>query len=143
MSNPLQIGITGGIGSGKTLVSKIFACLGIPVYDADSHAKELMTTDGILVSAIKKEFGDLAYNPDGSLDRVYLAQNVFHDQQKLDKLNSLVHPRVKHNYDAWVNRCKEYRQNMFCLEFPRTLAPKEIMVLVEPIRCGFLSCNVS
>ncbi|HXR79934.1 MAG TPA: dephospho-CoA kinase, partial [Saprospiraceae bacterium] len=62
MKTPLQIGITGGIGSGKSLVCKIFQCLGIWVYDADSHAKELMTTDGILVSEIKKEFGVLSYN---------------------------------------------------------------------------------
>jgi dephospho-CoA kinase len=97
----LQIGITGGIGSGKSLVSKIFSALGIPVYDADSHAKALMTTDGILVSQIKKEFGDLSYE-DGSLNRTYLANHVFHDQQKLEKLNSLVHPRVAWHYKNWV-----------------------------------------
>ena len=62
---PLQIGITGGIGAGKSLISKIFNALGIPSYDADSRAKRLMTTDGILVDAIKKEFGTLSYHPDG------------------------------------------------------------------------------
>jgi dephospho-CoA kinase len=96
----LQIGITGGIGSGKSLVSKIFSALGIPIYDADSHAKELMTTDGILISQIKKEFGDLSYE-DGSLNRAYLANHVFHDEQKLEKLNSLVHPRVALHYQNW------------------------------------------
>ncbi|MFD1002482.1 dephospho-CoA kinase [Ohtaekwangia kribbensis] len=104
MSNPLQIGITGGIGSGKTLVSKIFACLGIPVYDADSHAKELMTTDGILVSQIKKEFGDLSYLSDGTLNRKYLSEVVFNKQERLDVLNKLVHPRVGENYTQWVKR---------------------------------------
>lgn len=104
MSNPLQIGITGGIGSGKTLVSKIFACLGIPVYDADSHAKELMTTDGILVSQIKKEFGDLSYLSDGTLNRKYLSEVVFNTQERLDVLNKLVHPRVGENYTQWVKR---------------------------------------
>lgn len=104
MSNPLQIGITGGIGSGKTLVSKIFACLGIPVYDADSHAKELMTTDGILVSQIKKEFGDLSYLSDGTLNRKYLSEVVFNNQERLDVLNKLVHPRVGENYTQWVKR---------------------------------------
>ncbi len=104
MSNPLQIGITGGIGSGKTLVSKIFACLGIPVYDADSHAKELMTTDGILVSQIKKEFGDLSYLSDGTLNRKYLSEVVFNKQDRLDVLNKLVHPRVGENYTQWVKR---------------------------------------
>jgi dephospho-CoA kinase len=105
---PLQIGITGSIGSGKSLVCRIFHQLGAPVYDADSHAKNLMTTDGILVSAIKKEFGDLAYNRDGSLNRVYMANHVFHDQQKLDILNSLVHPRVFDDYLQWTAPHHQY-----------------------------------
>ena len=102
MKAPLQIGITGGIGSGKSLVCKIFGKLGVPVYDADSHAKALMTTDGILVSQIKKEFGDLSYHPDGALNRKWLADHVFADEQKLEKLNGLVHPRVALDYEAWV-----------------------------------------
>jgi dephospho-CoA kinase len=104
---PLQIGITGGIGTGKTLVTKIFACLGIPVYDADSHAKELMTTDGILISQIKKEFGDLSYLSDGTLNRKYLGEVVFNQQEKLDILNSLVHPRVRHDFAQWTDRYKD------------------------------------
>ena len=102
MKKPLQIGITGGIGSGKSLVSKIFAVLGVSVYDADSHAKGLMTTDGILVSQIKKEFGDLSYHARGGLDRKWLADHVFSDERKLQKLNSLVHPRVAVDYARWV-----------------------------------------
>jgi len=106
VNTPLQIGITGGIGSGKSLVCRIFRQLGVPVYDADSHAKELMTTDGILISGIKKEFGDLSYHPDGALNRVYLADHVFQDQKKLELLNSLVHPRVKADYEKWVEQNK-------------------------------------
>ncbi|MCD9016238.1 dephospho-CoA kinase [Fulvivirgaceae bacterium QH1ED-6-2] len=104
---PLQIGITGGIGSGKSLVTKIFACLGIPVYDADSHAKELMTTDGILISQIKKEFGDLSYLNDGTLNRKYLSEVVFNQQEKLDILNGLVHPRVRHDFVQWTDRYRD------------------------------------
>jgi dephospho-CoA kinase len=104
---PLQIGITGGIGSGKSLVTKIFACLGIPVYDADSHAKELMTTDGILISQIKKEFGDLSYLSDGTLNRKYLGEVVFNQQEKLDILNGLVHPRVRHDFAQWTDRYRD------------------------------------
>ncbi|HEU5148748.1 MAG TPA: dephospho-CoA kinase [Chryseosolibacter sp.] len=104
MNTPLQIGITGGIGSGKSLVCKIFQRLGVPVYDADSHAKALMTTDGILVSQIKKEFGDLAYHPDGSINRSWLASHVFSDEARLGKLNNLVHPRVALDYENWVKR---------------------------------------
>jgi dephospho-CoA kinase len=104
LNKPLQIGITGGIGSGKSLVCRIFAQLGVPVYDADSHAKNLMTTDGILISGIKKEFGDLAYHPDGVLNRKYLADHVFHDEKKLALLNSMVHPRVGADYEKWVQQ---------------------------------------
>lgn len=106
MNAPLQIGITGGIGSGKSLVCKIFQCLGVPVYDADSHAKELMTTDGILVSEIKKEFGVLSYDADGGLNREYLGKEVFNDSDRLKTLNKLVHPRVGIDYKKWVDQKK-------------------------------------
>jgi dephospho-CoA kinase len=103
MSNrPLQIGITGGIGSGKSLVCKIFACLGVPIYDADSRAKSIMTTDGILVEQIKKEFGSLSYYEDGRLNREYLSAAVFNDADKLKRLNELVHPRVGADSEKWV-----------------------------------------
>ncbi|MEP6736044.1 MAG: dephospho-CoA kinase [Chryseolinea sp.] len=102
MRRIVQIGITGGIGSGKSLVCRVFRCLEIPVYNADSHAKELMTTDGILISNIKKEFGELSYNTDGSLNRDYLSAAVFNDAEKLQTLNGLVHPRVAVNYNEWV-----------------------------------------
>jgi dephospho-CoA kinase len=108
LKKPLQIGVTGGIGSGKSLICKIFHHLGVPIYDADSHAKELMTTDGILITDIKKEFGDLSYHSDGSLNRVFLAGNVFNDQKKLDNLNKLVHPRVAMDYERWVDHNKEF-----------------------------------
>lgn len=103
MNRPLEVGITGGIGSGKSLVSRIFHCLGIPVYDADSRAKNLMTTDGILVGQIKEEFGSLSYDMDGSLDRAYLSKAAFEHPGQLEKLNSLVHPRVALDYSTWVD----------------------------------------
>jgi dephospho-CoA kinase len=104
---PKQVGITGGIGTGKSLVCRIFQCFGVPVYDADSHAKELMTTDGILVSEIKKEFGVLSYNVDGSLNRAYLGNTVFNDSERLKTLNELVHPRVGLDYKNWVEERKD------------------------------------
>jgi dephospho-CoA kinase len=100
--NTLQVGITGGIGSGKSLVCKIFQCLGVPTYDADSRAKYVMTTDTILIQQIQKEFGNLSYNPKGVLNRKYLADTVFSDPGQLEKLNSLVHPRVAADYSNWV-----------------------------------------
>ena len=102
MKTPLQIGITGGIGSGKSLVCRIFNVLGVPVYDADSRAKTLMTTDGILVSQITKEFGTLSFREDGSVNRKYMAAHVFNNETKLKKLNSLVHPRVAEDFAHWV-----------------------------------------
>jgi dephospho-CoA kinase len=108
VSKPFQVGITGSIGSGKSLICRIFSTLGAPVYDADSHAKELMTTDGILMSGIRKEFGDLSYTGDGSLNRIYLAENVFHDVVKLERLNNLVHPRVAVDYGNWVEEHQHF-----------------------------------
>ncbi len=102
-TRPTQLGITGGIGSGKSLVCRIFACLGVPVYDADSHAKELMTTDGILISEIKKEFGDLSYHSDGTLNRQFISERVFGDEERLKTLNTLVHPRVAADYKHWLS----------------------------------------
>jgi len=98
------MGVTGGIGSGKSLVCRIFQHLGVPVYDADSRAKELMVTDGVLVEQIKKEFGTQSYYSDGSLDRITLAQTVFIDPVKLEKLNRLVHPRVAEDYRLWLEQ---------------------------------------
>lgn len=102
MSRPLQIGITGGIGSGKSLICKVFKCLGAPVYDSDSRAKSLMTTDGILMSQIRKEFGDLSYDDHG-LNRQFLAKTVFGDEERLERLNQLVHPRVGEDYQQWLS----------------------------------------
>ena len=99
-----RVGITGGIGSGKSTVARIFSTLNIPVYDADSHAKNLMTTDKILVAEIIREFGTLSYQSDGALDRKFLAEVVFNDPGKLSRLNSLVHPRVDLDFEQWVSR---------------------------------------
>jgi dephospho-CoA kinase len=101
MKKSLLLGVTGGIGSGKSTVCKVFQSLGISVYDADSRAKYLMTTDGILISQIRKEFGDLSYDSLGRLNRTYLATNVFDNPEKLEKLNSLVHPRVGADFKKW------------------------------------------
>lgn len=101
MNTPFQVGITGGIGSGKSTVSKIFSALGVPVYDADSRAKALMNSDSVLMEQIKKEFGDGAY-ANNQLDRKYLAQQVFGSPERLKKLNGFVHPRVAVDYQQWV-----------------------------------------
>jgi dephospho-CoA kinase len=97
----LKIGITGGIGSGKTTVCHIFEALGIPVYYADERAKALMTSDLALVAAIQHHFGAESYFQDGALNRAYLSNIVFKDAEKLTLLNSLVHPAVFRDGEAW------------------------------------------
>ena len=102
MKRPLQIGITGGIGSGKSLICRIFQCLGVPVYNADNKARDLMVTDPLLVAQIQKEFGSQAYFPEGTINRKYLANSVFENPAQLEKLNYIVHPRVLTDYANWV-----------------------------------------
>lgn len=98
----LQLGITGGIGSGKSTVCKIFQTLAVPIYDADSRAKQLMTTEKALVVSIKKEFGEASYLPGGELNRAYLAEAAFSSVELTKKLNALVHPAVARDYMAWA-----------------------------------------
>lgn len=101
---PLKIGVTGGIGSGKSVICRVFGVLGIPVFDADTAARQLMTSNTMLVAAIKSEFGSEAYHDDGTLNRPFLAAKVFADEQRLKKLNSLVHPIVIQTGEEWADR---------------------------------------
>src|SRR5574338_1004386 len=99
----LKIGLTGGIGSGKSTVAQFFELLGVPVYYADDAAKELMNTDEELKKSIKKNFGDQAYK-NNELDRQYMANVVFNDPEKLNVLNSLVHPATLKDAEQWMQR---------------------------------------
>ena len=96
----LQVGITGGIGSGKTSACLVFETLGIPVYYADTQAKQLMNTDSELKTNLKGYFGDDIYR-DGMLDRRRMADIVFNDRIALEKVNSWVHPAVARDFDLW------------------------------------------
>lgn len=97
------VGITGGIGSGKTTVCRIFEQLGVPVYYADDRAKMLMNTSATLREGIIAEFGPEAYTEKG-LNRAYLAGLVFGTPERLAKLNALVHPAVADDFDEWVEQ---------------------------------------
>jgi dephospho-CoA kinase len=99
----LRIGLTGGIGSGKTTVAKIFETLGIPVYYADDAAKRLMNTNEELKNSIIHHFGNDSYK-NGELDRKYLASIVFNNKEKLELLNSLTHPVTIRDAEEWMNR---------------------------------------
>ncbi|MFD2162626.1 dephospho-CoA kinase [Paradesertivirga mongoliensis] len=102
----LKIGITGGIGSGKTTVCKFFELQRIPVFYADQQAKSIMHTDGLLVDQISREFGADIYFSNGELNRSKLGALVFNDEEKLKKLNSIVHPAVFRAFDNWLNQQK-------------------------------------
>ncbi len=104
-----RVGVTGGIGSGKSRVCALFAALGIPVYDSDGRAKELMNGDGGIKQAITALFGAQAYR-DGVIDRAFVASRVFGDKMLLASLNGIVHPAVALDFDAWAmsNSCFPY-----------------------------------
>jgi dephospho-CoA kinase len=97
----LKVGITGGIGSGKTMVCKVFEVLGIPVYYADYHAKRLMETDPGIRKELAEMFGPSVINKDG-IDRKNLARIIFNDANALKTINNLVHPAVRKDFMGWV-----------------------------------------
>lgn len=99
------IGITGGIGSGKSTIAKVFMSMGYPVYNSDLRAKEILETDQELIEAIQAHFGKKSYTSQG-LDRKRMASAVFSNPEKLALLNSLVHPAVGKDFEKWVSTKK-------------------------------------
>lgn len=97
----LQVGITGGIGSGKSTVCKVFSMLGIPVYDADSRAKFLTEHNPVIRKALIDWLGEEVFK-DGKLQRAWLASKVFHSKESTEKLNSITHPVVGEDYKMWA-----------------------------------------
>lgn len=115
----IKVGITGGIGSGKTTVAKMFAEKGIPIYNADMRAKHLMTFDKLLKAEITAAFGKKVYHRNGRLNRKTLASIIFNDKSKLAVINSLVHPAVARDGSAWFKAQKT------------TYAIKEAALMIE------------
>lgn len=101
----LRIGLTGGIGSGKSTVARIFSVLGIPVYDADSASKRLMSEDDKVKNEIINHFGNDSYTGD-MLNTKYLAEQVFGNDKKTALLNSIVHPATIEDSEKWVKKQK-------------------------------------
>ncbi len=99
----LKIGLTGGIGSGKSTVAAIFEVLGIPVYYADVKARQLMNEDTNLIAAIKAAFGEDSYS-NRLLNKPYISSQIFSDTTKRDVLNSIVHPSTIADTTAWMNK---------------------------------------
>lgn len=97
----MKVGITGGIGSGKSRVCALFAALNIPVYNSDSRARELMNGDGNIKKAVTALFGPQAYNGE-VLNRTFISSKVFNNKMLLASLNGIVHPAVALDFDAWA-----------------------------------------
>lgn len=99
----LKVGLTGGIGSGKSTVAKIFETLGVPVYYADIWARNIINEDKAVISAVTSHFGPKSYK-DGKLDRIYISGIVFNDPAKLELLNSLTHPATISHASKWMEK---------------------------------------
>lgn len=116
----IKIGVTGGIGSGKSMVCRIFSALSVPVFYADIVAKEIAENDKDVVRSIKENFGNDIFTQEGKLDRKRLSEIVFNDSKKLNTLNNIIHPAVKNAFDFFLNENKNA---------PYTV--KEAAILVE------------
>ncbi|MGD9328072.1 MAG: dephospho-CoA kinase [Cyclobacteriaceae bacterium] len=99
----VKVGITGGIGAGKSLVANIFRTFGIPVYNSDTEAKRLMNEDPYLKEQIINLFGPKAYT-NNTLNRTYLNEVVFKNHENLNRMNNLVHPAVIKDYNSWLTK---------------------------------------
>lgn len=118
-NKPLRVGITGGIGSGKSIVAKVFSVLGVPVFNADLIAKQILSTDSSVMARVEQSFGPEAYI-DGVPNRAYLANVVFGDSTKRETLNSIIHPAVGKAFEEF---CKLNSSASYVL--------KEAAILVE------------
>jgi dephospho-CoA kinase len=96
-----KVGITGGIGSGKSTVCRVFMIMGIPVFEADSVAKELMNSDIVIREQLIHLFGSSVYLPDQTIDRKFLSGMVFNNPSLLEQLNLIVHPAVRKSFEDW------------------------------------------
>lgn len=102
-AKPLIIGITGGIGSGKTTAAKYFEQLGFPLYNSDLEARKIQNENPLVIQQIKKLFGEEAYDENG-MNRPFIASQTFGDQEKLAQLNAIVHPAVFQDFEHWKNQ---------------------------------------
>ena len=109
----IVVGLTGGIGTGKSMVCKIFKAFNIPVLDSDALAKDLITNNKEISDQIIETFGDDSYLPDGTYNTRYISQRVFNNEDLLKKLNAIVHPAVISHSQAWV---KEHSNSKYVVK---------------------------
>jgi len=99
----IKIGLTGGIGSGKTTVAKMFESLNVPVYYSDFWAKKLTNSNTEIISKLKKEFGSEIYSKNNNtLNKILLSKIIFNSKSKLEIVNNIIHPIVKNHFDEWI-----------------------------------------
>lgn len=116
MSQPEVICISGGIGAGKSVVSRILRTKGYAVYDCDLEARRLMDNDPDLHQRLRKEIGPQAVSSDGILDRGYISGIVFSDPDKLRRLNEMVHTLVKNDIESWISRGQQEEEKLLFIE---------------------------
>ena len=102
LRNPYKIGVTGGIGSGKSVVSRLLRLMGIPVYDCDSEAKRLMCCSSAVRNALIAAVGSEVYRVDGTLDRAFLSAYMFGYPERVAQVNAIVHPAVRADFEEWA-----------------------------------------
>ena len=116
----LRIGLTGGIGSGKTSVSNILKNLGVPIFSSDEMGRKILNEDPKAKEEVEDAFGTDMYNSDGSLDRKRMANLVFNDPTSLVELNAIVHPKVNDAFEKW---CTDHEKSPYII--------KEAAILLE------------
>ncbi len=109
----IKVGITGGIGSGKTTIAHFFELLGIPVYQSDIRAKQLINTNPELIQQMKSLLGEEAYCKDASLNKAFVANKIFKNQSLLESVNALVHPAVEKDF---LNFCSNNSDKPYVLK---------------------------
>ncbi len=102
---PLKVGLTGGIGSGKTTVATFFKEFGVPIYIADLEAKKLMVTSKVLIRQLKQLLGKQTY-VNGQLNKAFIASKIFNNAELLNKMNAIVHPKVARHFKRWFAKQK-------------------------------------
>ena len=128
----IKVGVTGGIGSGKTTFCRVFEKLGADVYYADAAAKKLMVQDQQLINSLKEAFGEEAYNADGTLNKSHLIQEAF-DKGRVDILNRLVHPAVARDFKDFVQKAESKHSKMVVKEAALLLMggrPEDLDIIV-------------
>ncbi len=119
----IKVGITGGIGSGKTTIALFFELLGVPVYQSDIRAKQLINTHPELIQQMKLLLGEEAYLKDAGLNKAFVADKIFKNQSLLDSVNALVHPAVEGDF---LNFCKDNRDKPYVLKESAILFETEL-----------------